>query len=281
MAKKYDFQNLNSEKFIVLDIETTGFSPDKGGRIIELGMVKINKNGDILDSYKEYFNPLMKIPKKITSITGIDDDMVKDAPYIFTELLKISDFIGNYPVVCHNLQFDWNRFLLTYFKKIGIIKTNPTIDTLKLARYTFPNEDEYKLANCCLYCEVPMRVAHRAYDDAVMTSECFVKMIELNQEEIDKTKPLIIKEKENTNPEIEIKRISYWEGHGYHRHYVNMFYNTSYLKVFYDIDNDYWKVNDEYDIEKIGNEINWHRIEESILKYTGTKNKEEFKKWRR
>lgn len=264
---KYDFNPLAEDEFIVLDIETTGLSPDKGGRIIELGAVKIKKDGTLLDSYKSFFNPKMKISKKSVSLTGITDEMVKDAPSLWHELPNISEFIGDTPVVCHNLKFDWDRFLLPSFREIGIIKKNIAIDSLKLARLTFKDEKSHKLADLCSYCEVPMRTAHRAYDDAYMTAECLVKMIELNKDNIPEKTNTPIEVISEEIPEVVVKRVSYWEGYGYHRQYINLMYNNNFLKIYFDIDDEYFKLNQEFSEEIFGCHLDWHIIQEKILKY--------------
>ena len=59
--KRINWQHLNDDYFTVADIETTGFSPDKGGRIIEIGAIKIDNNGNIIDRFSEFVNPGMKI----------------------------------------------------------------------------------------------------------------------------------------------------------------------------------------------------------------------------
>lgn len=280
MKSKFDYTPLVSQEYVVIDIETTGFAPDKGGRIIEIGAVRINTEGEVLDSYNSFFNPRMKIPKKITGLTGITDDMVKEGPSIYKELPKLDKFIGITPVVCHNLNFDWNRFLLPLFREIGIIKRNVTLDSLKLARLTFPDEETYKLLDCCRYCDITLQVAHRAYDDAYMTAMCLLKMRELNQEKFSSLSLLPQEENIVTAKNVDIRSVKYWEGHGYHRHYVNLFYNEEFLKLYFDIDDEAWKLNQEYDEEIFGDRLDWNIIEDSILEYTNTKSIKELKEWR-
>lgn len=277
---KFNYAPLTSDEYVVIDIETTGFAPDKGGRIIEIGAIRINKEGEILDSYKSFFNPKMKISKKITGLTGITDEMVKTAPSIYKELPNFSEFIGTNPVVCHNLNFDWDRFLLPNFREVGIIKRNATIDSLKLSKLTFQEEKVHKLVNCCSYCKVPLRTAHRAYDDAYMTAMCLLKMKDLHKAELKELINIPVEENIIIPQQVEIKNVKFWQGYGYHRHYVNMLYNNEFLKVYFDIDDEYWRLNQEFDEEKFGDKLDWNIIEDSVLKYTNTKSIKEFKEWR-
>lgn len=106
IIKHVNWQQMNDEYFTVADIETTGFSPDKGGRIIEIGAVKIDKNGNIVDRFSEFINPGMKISKKITEITSITNEMVADAEYAGRVVSRFWDFINGTTVVFHNAAFD-------------------------------------------------------------------------------------------------------------------------------------------------------------------------------
>ena len=268
MKKVENLAYLKSDTFVVLDIETTGLSPDKGGRIIEIGAVKIDHKGNVLDSYQSFFYPQMKIPKKIVGITGITDEMVKDAPVIFHELPKLHKFLGNVPVVCHNLKFDWNRFLLPAFLEAGIRKSNPIIDSLKLARAIFPDEKQHKLGNLCEYCQVEPRVAHRAYDDACMTADCLIYMIGQIEEEL-KEFPDFHPESLPTEEvhEIDVRKASYWEGYGFHRVYINVNYDHCFLKVYYDQDFDYWRLNQELD-DKM-DFVSWKLIQKETEEWLG------------
>lgn len=164
------------EEFIVFDIETTGLS-SKNNKITEIGAIKI-KNGEIIDSYSSLINPEINIPAKITELTGITNDMVKDKPtieFILSEFLK---FIGDRPVVVHNADFDI-AFIRENMKRINGIFTNTIVDTLKLSRVLLPNLKRHRLNIVAKELNIPLLNHHRAVDDARATAGIFIKFIEI------------------------------------------------------------------------------------------------------
>ena len=100
---------LNREKklvddYVVFDLETTGFDP-RSAKIIEIGALKY-RNNELVDKFSVLINPGCPIPDVITLITGIDDDLVKNAITIDEALPKFIAFIEDYPLVAHNSKFD-------------------------------------------------------------------------------------------------------------------------------------------------------------------------------
>ena len=245
--KKYDWGKLSAEEFVVLDIETTGLSPNKGARIIEIGAVKI-KNGLIVDEFSTFVNPELKIPAKITSLTGITNDMVKDAPVIGIVLDEFKDFIGSAVIVAHNSPFDWDRFLVNGFNKIGVIPGNEVIDTKVLSKLTFPSNKNHTLADMCSYLDLEMENHHRAIFDAKITAKAFLKFLDIHKDKLlVKAKKTVENKDENDKPNINVKRIKYWEkGNSkrilFQRIYVNLFYNVLFANVFFDIPSKCWYV---------------------------------------
>ena len=247
IIKKVNWQHLNDDYFTVADIETTGFSPDKGGRIIEIGAVKIDKDGNILDRFSEFINPGMKISKKITDITSITNDMVKDADYIGRVISRFWDFIRGTTVVFHNAMFDWDRFLLWSFSQIGLKlpENYPCIDTLLLDKELFPNELVHTLDKMCERLGITVENHHRAIYDAEMTANAFVKLRKMSEE---KWKDLRKTVWNKNTPEfnISIKNVHFWgkfkkdgtmtKG----RQYVKFVCNGYIGDGFYDITEDAW-----------------------------------------
>jgi DNA polymerase-3 subunit alpha (Gram-positive type) len=92
-----------NQAFVVLDIETTGLDP-RYNELTEVGAVKI-VNRKIVDSFHCFVNPQMPIPREITKLTGINDEMVKDAPVIEEVLPRLIDFLGDAVLVAHNALF--------------------------------------------------------------------------------------------------------------------------------------------------------------------------------
>lgn len=237
-----------SNEFVVLDIETTGLSPSKGGRIIEIGAKKVIGN-KIVDRFSQLIHPEMKISPKITKITGITNEMVSDKPVYREVLLNFYNFIGNSVVVAHNASFDWDRFLLHYFKNVGIIPNNPIVDTLALSKLYYPGLSSYKLENLCNEVGVELTNAHRAESDAEATANLLIK---LKTEFAQKIKPetkqfdlfstakpterLIPEKVPTTNDNFVIRRIAYWEKQvskkvRYERIYVTLDIGTAYFDI--------------------------------------------------
>lgn len=239
---------VSSNEFVVLDIETTGLSPLKGGRIIEIGAVKI-VNEEIVDTFSQLIYPEMKIYKKIIDITGITNEMLSDKP-VFREVLpKFYKFIGNTTVVAHNSGFDWDRFLLFYFSKVGIIPTNQVVDTLLLSRELFPNASSHKLEDICRELGIVLSNAHRAENDAIATSKLFLEIRKLclkdfNAEQSEQTDLFNMTAIEREEPNklqspknnFVIKRIAYWEKQvskkkRYERIYVTLDIGVAYFDI--------------------------------------------------
>ncbi|MCY6372513.1 PolC-type DNA polymerase III [Clostridium ganghwense] len=167
--------------FVVFDIETTGFS-SVYDKIIEIGAVKI-KNGTIIDSFSVFINPEIRIPYKITELTGITDDMVKEAETIDKILPKFMEFTKNSILVAHNANFD-TSFIRKNCKDLNIEFNYGIMDTVLLAKFLFPELKRYKLNVIAKHLGVSLENHHRAVNDAKATADilliCFNLLKEKN-----------------------------------------------------------------------------------------------------
>ena len=162
---------LNKATYIVLDFETTGLSA-RYDKIIEFGAVKISQGREV-DRIDILVNPGIHIPEKITRITNISDEKVKDAPKIEEALPKIMEFCGDSILVTHNASFDI-AFLNQARLDLGMKEIdNGVVDTLQLSRYLFPDARGHRLGLLCRRMEVEYdeESAHRADYDAYVLSE--------------------------------------------------------------------------------------------------------------
>lgn len=209
--KKVNWQYMNDDYFTVADIETTGFSPDKGGRIIEIGAVKIDKDGNIVDKFSEFVNPGMKITKKITDITSITNEMVEDADYVGQVISRFWDFIRGTTMVFHNAAFDWDRFLLYNFSLIGLNLPHnyPCLDTLEIDKVLFPNEKKHTLDQMCERLNVVVENHHRAIYDAEMTAKAFIKLRQMSEEKWKFLKNTVWNDKK-PSLDIKIMNVKFW-----------------------------------------------------------------------
>ena len=149
--------------YVALDLETTGIGA-RHEKITEIGMVKVI-DGEATDTYHTMVNPHREIPKRIVELTGITDDMVKDAPGIEEILDEVLAFTEDLPLLGHQIIFDYGFLVQAAvnqkrkFEKYGV-------DTLKLCRYLMPGEEKKNLSAVCAYFEVTQDTAHRALSDA-------------------------------------------------------------------------------------------------------------------
>ncbi|MBT3407790.1 3'-5' exonuclease [Candidatus Woesearchaeota archaeon] len=161
--------------FTVLDIETTGFSPINS-KIIE---VYAHTFGKKEKEFHELVNPNRPIPKSITRLTGINNNMVYNKPTIETIMPKLNKFISKSTlIVGHNISFDM-RFLNYYNMKINNqIFNNNSLCTLKLVRRLLYNKQvtNHRLNTICDYFNINSNNFHRAKADTLATKELFLKI---------------------------------------------------------------------------------------------------------
>ncbi|SHE93187.1 DNA polymerase-3 subunit alpha [Caldanaerobius fijiensis DSM 17918] len=173
-----DDRTLDSE-FVVLDIETTGLNSRKDC-ITEIGAVKI-RGKEIVDRFSTFVNPGVKIPDNIVKLTGITDDMVKDAPSVEQVMKEFKAFVGKAVLVAHNAEFDIT-FIKGKAQMSGIQFDNPVLDTLQLARGMFPDLKNHKLDTVAEFLNVDLKNHHRAVDDAQATADIFIKCLKILQD---------------------------------------------------------------------------------------------------
>ena len=160
--------------YCVLDLETTGFSAVTE-KITEVGIMKV-KDGKVIDEFSCFVNPEKHIPERVTEVTNITDEMVKDAETIDKVFPKILEFIKDAVLVAHNAPFDMG-FLKQNAKTLGYEFDYTYIDTLSLAKDLFPDYKKYKLGKIAENLGIKVEVAHRALDDVDTTVKVFNVMI--------------------------------------------------------------------------------------------------------
>lgn len=159
------------DSFVALDIETTGLDPEKDA-IIEIGAVRFN-NKRVEGEWSSLINPGKPIPPFITQLTGINDQMVLQAPLIREVLQELSDFIGDAIIVGHNIGFD-----LSFFKRFRLFHSNEVVDTYELASVLLPTADRYNLGALVHSLGVLLPATHRALDDAQATRGVYLRLYE-------------------------------------------------------------------------------------------------------
>jgi DNA polymerase III subunit epsilon len=178
-------------EYCVFDFETTGTS-SRTDKVIEIGMAKIKKE-KIVDTFTSYINPGRPVPYFITTLTGITNSDVQDAPYFEELYLKIKEFVGDSVLVAHNLSFDISFFRNECFASEQEMLRNPSICTLKLARRIFPELPSKSLGNVVKHLKIRHRDVHRGLGDATATAKILMKMFKSLREDhnIDSISDLI------------------------------------------------------------------------------------------
>lgn len=169
-------QSLDSD-YVVFDIETTGLS-FKFCKIIEIGAVRIDKNGKETGRFSEFVNPGVPIPYHIEKLTSISDETVKNAPPIETVLPKFLEFCKGAMLVAHNATFD-TTFIRVNAKKLGLKYDFTSLDTMTIAYIFLPELGRYTLDRLTNYFKLKNNHHHRACDDADVTAKIFMKLMEM------------------------------------------------------------------------------------------------------
>ena len=165
--------------FVSIDLETTGLLYKEDG-IIELAAVKF-RDGKEAASYHTYINPGREIPERITELTGITQDQIKDAPSFQDICQEVLAFIGDDVLMAHHISFDYaflkravvNCASADWIKKNGFERMG--IDTLKIARAFLPTLESRSLGALCKHYKIPLD-AHKALEDARATARLYLKL---------------------------------------------------------------------------------------------------------
>lgn len=166
------------DTYIVVDIETTGLDAHHDA-IIEIAAIAFAGN-EIVEEFNTLVHPHMDIPDFISELTGITNEMVADAPSMFSVRASIKKFLGEHTLVGHNVDFD-----LGFLREERIALNNPRLDTLTLASILAPEAGRFNLESLVRHFNIPSAPegqTHRALDDAMQTVELFLALQEIAQQ---------------------------------------------------------------------------------------------------
>lgn len=166
-----------ADTVVVLDFETTGLSPDRGDRAIEIGAVRL-EGGRICDRFQCLMNPGRRISQFIENYTGISNAMLKTAPPCEEAMAACRDFIGDSDLVAHNASFD-QRFLDAELQRVGRPRRGAFACSMLAARRLYPDAPNHKLGTLVAYRRLPHDgTFHRALADAEMTAHLWLGMLD-------------------------------------------------------------------------------------------------------
>jgi DNA polymerase-3 subunit epsilon/ATP-dependent DNA helicase DinG len=159
------------ETLCSLDLETTGLDPERDA-VIEIGVVRF-RGKRVEAEYQTLVNPGRPLAPFITQLTGINDDMLTNAPRLKQVLPELREFVGDLPILGHNVQFD-----LSFLQNRGIFPYNQGLDTYELAAVVLPSAGRYGLSALASQLAVPLGQHHRALDDARTTHKILLRLMD-------------------------------------------------------------------------------------------------------
>ena len=162
-------------EFAVVDIETTGSTPQSAG-ITEIAIV-IHNGVEVTGKYVTLINPRHKIPPFIVNMTGISDEMVAAAPLFEEVAPQIYNLLNGRVFVAHNVSFDYS-FVHYLLGRSGFQWSAPKLCTIKLSRRVFPGLEKYGLGSLTRDLGIRIEGRHRAWGDAAATAQVLTMAIE-------------------------------------------------------------------------------------------------------
>ena len=160
-------------KYAITDIETNG-----GVKITEISIF-IFDGEKVIDEFTSLVNPECNIPPRITSLTGIDNFMVKDAPKFYEIAKKVYEITEDCIFVAHNVNFDYG-IIGKEFRELGLTYKRKKLCTVRLSRKLLPNKKSYSLGKLCISEGITITDRHRARGDAEATTILFEKLLKLD-----------------------------------------------------------------------------------------------------
>ncbi len=164
---------------VVLDTETTGFDPETGDRIVEIGAVELMGHVPTGRTYHQYINPEREMPQEAFEVHGLGDEFLRDKPKFAEIGQAFLDFIGDAKLVIHNAAFDI-KFLNAELKWMNLpqIPWEQAIDTLAIARKRFPGSPASLDALCRRFnIDNSSRTLHGALLDSEILAEVYLELI--------------------------------------------------------------------------------------------------------
>ena len=164
--------------YAIIDIETTG-NRYKFGKITEIAIYQHNGQ-EITGEFSTLINPEIDIPVFITRLTGISNEMVKNAPKFYEVAKKIIEMTAGRIFIAHNVSFDY-KFVQEEYKRLGYDYRQKTMCTVKMSKKLLPGHRSYSLGKLCSDLDIKIDGRHRAAGDALATVKLFEILVEKNK----------------------------------------------------------------------------------------------------
>ncbi|MFQ5690233.1 MAG: PolC-type DNA polymerase III [Gemmatimonadota bacterium] len=172
-----DRRRLDELLFAVVDVETTGVAPARGGRVVEIGIVGM-RGGEIVEEFSSLVNPGVEIPPWISRLTGIDTGMVADAPRFEEISEQVRGRLEGKIFVAHNASYDWGFVAAEMRRARSLLASGPRLCTIALARRALPGLRRRGLDSLAEHLGIEIAGRHRAGGDALATALVLVRLLE-------------------------------------------------------------------------------------------------------
>ena len=167
--------HLGQDNLVVVDVETTGLSPEKH-RIIEIAALRVTE-GFVVDTFHSLINPECELPREIIKLTGIRQADVDPAPLAAEVIPDFLNFLDNSIFVAHNCSFDWGM-VHGELRRLGLPKLkNQQLCTVRLARRLLPHLKSKGLASLMQHYGLNPNGHHRALNDVRVTSDILSRLL--------------------------------------------------------------------------------------------------------
>ena len=205
--------------YIIFDIETTGLDSSYD-EVIEIGAIKV-KNNKIVSKFNSLVKPKNEIDEYITELTGITNEMVKDAPTIEEILPDFMNYIGNDILIGHNVNFGINYIYDNLYRNKFDVLTNDFIDTMRISRKLLPELPHHRLIDLAKYFKIDSTNNHRSLKDCEITMNVYENLKEIALQKYDnvdefknafkkhKKEGLRAKDIVSTNTEFDVDNLFY------------------------------------------------------------------------
>ena len=171
---------------IVLDTETTGLRPSEGHRVIEIAAIEIVDYLPTGNTYQQYINPQRDVPESSFKVHGLSYEFLKDKPLFENVINKFLEFVGNDPIIAHNVDFDvgFLNYELNTCGKESL--KNEKIDTVAIAREKFPGQSVSLDALCKRFAiDNTQREKHSATVDTELLARVYIELMDARELSLD------------------------------------------------------------------------------------------------
>ncbi len=167
--------DIKHTEICAIDVETTGFN-EKTDRITEIAAIKI-KNNTVIGKIEFLVNPERPIPSKISTLTGITDQMVSGEPLFSERVDELLEFIGDTVIIAHHSRFDMKFINMELERSSHKPLKNSVLCSCNLAKKLYPHFNRYSLDAIAGRFDLKFVSRHRAYGDALMVTDIFKKFL--------------------------------------------------------------------------------------------------------